>query len=266
MAFKYGAGVLVGASLFCAAGAVARADTLAYWKFEPDALTADSSGNGRTLTNNGVTSSADAASAVSQGSAVFNGTSASFVTAANLNLSAASQLTFETFYKTAGFTAAANDADILFEHSPNFNFASGAVVTFGASTGTANELFAGKQVGGGYNVDRVSPAPAGGWTHLAVQFDKSAASNSDVIKVFVNYALVATTEPNATSQRAAFLDSLFYLGARGGNSLFYAGQLDEFRISDVLLSPSQFIQVPEPASAGILVLAGLTVLARRRTA
>lgn len=48
-----------------------------------------------------------------------------------------------------------------------------------------------------------------------------------------------------------------------GPADFFDGQIDEVRISDVALDPSQFLFVPEPASAGLLGL-GLLLLQRRR--
>src|SRR3989442_1688469 len=60
--------------LVCLAGAETQAATLAYWRFEPGNLGADSSGNGNGLTITGVTGSADVATnAPGTGSAVFNG-------------------------------------------------------------------------------------------------------------------------------------------------------------------------------------------------
>lgn len=42
------------------------------------------------------------------------------------------------------------------------------------------------------------------------------------------------------------------------------GQVDEVRISDVALSPSQFLAVPEPSALGVLAGAGMLALRRRR--
>ena len=247
----------------CCAAQSAPAAVVAFWEFEPGNLTADSSGNAQTLSNSSVTSSVDVPGTSSSGSAAFNGTSA-FLSRAGLDLSAANQLTIEFFYKPTGNFA--SDADILFEHSSNFNTGSGGIVTFGSSSGSVNQFNVGYKPSG-YLTDTVNPASVTGWHHFAVEYDRTAVANGDVIKAYVDYNLVGV-DTLSSSGRTAFFNATFFLGARNGTSLFYDGLIDQFRISNTLLGPSQFLQadapvlpVPEPSSL-VLLLFGSLILKR----
>lgn len=263
-----GFGLSVGIFSFCCLSSMANAAVIAFWEFEPGNLTADSSGNSHTLSNTNVTSSLDVPGTSSSGSAAFNGTNAFLQTSSNLDLSSANQLTLEFFYKSNGDFA--SDADVFFEHSTNFNSFTGAFVAYGAKPSSDNRIDVGYK-SPGYIVDRAEPVPTNDWHHVAIQYDRTAASpaaNSDVIKVFIDYSLVTTTEPFLSGGRSSFMDAVLYLGARGGSSLFYNGALDQFRISDTLLSPSEFLQadappIPEPGSFALLML-GCLFLKRRR--
>src|SRR5688572_1901928 len=61
------------AAALAAAASDARGVVIADWRFEPDAFTVDSSGNGHTLTSTGATSSGETPGAFSTGSASFVG-------------------------------------------------------------------------------------------------------------------------------------------------------------------------------------------------
>ncbi len=75
------------------------AAVVAYWQFEPGAVTVDSAGS-NPLTNSGVTSSGDVAiNAPGVGSASFNGAHM-FSTTAALDLSGTTDLTVEWFMKS----------------------------------------------------------------------------------------------------------------------------------------------------------------------
>lgn len=108
-------GLAVWAAALCGPAPLALADTLAYWRFEPANFTFDSSGNGHSLTNVGVTDSSDVFPiAPGSASAYFDGSHTAFSTANNLDLSAYGQLTIEWFMKSSQTTES-----LLMEHSPN---------------------------------------------------------------------------------------------------------------------------------------------------
>lgn len=247
----------------CCAAQPASAAVVAFWQFEPGNLTVDSSGNGHTLTNTGVVSSVDVPGTSSAGSASFNNTNSFMRTTSNLNLSGATKLTVEFFYKQTGNFA--NDADIFFEHSGDFNSNIGGIVGSGDFIGGTNKLNAGYRVSG-YLLDVVNPVSVSGWHHVAMLFDTTAASpsaNSDVVKIYRDSVLVGT-DSILNSTRAAFINNTFFLGARNGSNFFYGGLMDQFRISDTLLAPSEFLQAnfppaPEPGSLTLLLLGSLAL-------
>lgn len=239
----------------CTASTV-QAAVVAYWEFEPGNLTTDSSGNGNTLSNTNVVSSLDVPGNVSNGSASFNGSNAFMKTASLLNLSSANQLTVEMFYKPDGNFAGGGSANILFEHSSDFNSFNGGLVAYGVNSGSSNNIEAGYNASG-YHATRATGVPVAGWHHVAVQFDRATAVDNDVVKIFVDYVQVDVpflTNPN----RTAFLNDTLFIGARNGTGIFYDGLIDQLRISDTLLSPSEFLQaevaVPAPEPTGLALL------------
>jgi len=111
-----------------------------------------------------------------------------------------------------------------------------------------------------------TPLPAlNQWIHVAGTLDDATGRMS----LYVNGVLQAFTTTNLRS--AASLTG----GSPGigiGNTpsanfpSWFDGKIDEVRISDVALDPSQFLNaaVPEPTSAVFLGIAGLCLLSRRR--
>ena len=229
------------------------AGTVAYWRFEPGDFLADSAGS-NTLANAGVTSSADVAPfAPGSGSASFNGNQTQFSTAAPLNLSAFQDLTIECFFKTSQQSLA-----VLFEHAPANTNAPGSLG--GAINDLANELEVYQRGSSGTYLDETTlPVTNDVWHHLAMTLDGSA-TGVDRLHLFLDGAEVGVDNNFSPSGTPASLNEVFYIGSRLNSQLKYAGLLDELRISDQILSPTEFL--PEPSLA--LAAGAMAVLPFRR--
>jgi hypothetical protein len=212
-----------------------KAGTIAYWRFEPSDLAADSSGNGHVLAITGITSVADkATNAPGTGSAQFDG--ASFAqTTATIDLTTNAALTIEWFMKTDQ-----QDLGIIYEHSPNYNNNRGGLLG-DISEDAAGRISIGNSGQPGYaRKDTEIPAD-GGWHHYAVTID-SVLTSASRMKIYIDGLLATNLTHNALIGNAQpFIDDIFNLGARDGANFFFTGQLDEFRISGELLSPAQFL-------------------------
>lgn len=233
-----------------------RAATVAYWRFEPGNFTADSSGNGNTLVNSGVTSSGDIAfNAPGAGSASFDNTS--FLnTASSLDLTPYTKLTIEWYQKTS---STADDAVLTHSNGSIYSPPDGGLSVF--LNDVDGSVSAIEERGGGGSLNYVyTPFSAGLWDHYAVTID-SAQTGANRFKLYKNYQQTGTYLAT-TPLNIPFLNETFYFGTIGGTAgLFYTGLLDEVRISDEILAPGDFI--PEP-SVLTLLIAGALLLWRQR--
>ena len=243
---------------------VASAAVVAYWQFEPGAVTVDSAGS-NSLTNSGVASSGDVATnAPGVGSASFNGAHL-FSTTATLDLSGMTDLTVEWFIKSTQSSLA-----IVVEHGLTNvagSFGSAINDTFGAPnviegyqrTGAALQAYLEKST-----TDVLDDE----WHHIAVTIDGSE-SFTDRITLFVDGADVGTyLSVGSPGGFPSFLDATLFIGSRANSSFKYVGLLDELRISDVILTADQFLNaspIPIPAALPLFMsaIAGLGFIARR---
>lgn len=91
--------------------------------------------------------------------------------------------------------------------------------------------------------------------HIAGTLDDATGE----MKLFINGALVASTSTSIRGQ--ALLDPLrmpgIGIGALNHGGQYFHGLIDNVRISDMALTPDEFVAVPEPST---LVLAGCALL------
>jgi Concanavalin A-like lectin/glucanases superfamily/PEP-CTERM motif len=253
-----------------------QASTIAYWKFEPGNLTLDSSGNGNTLSNTGVTSTNDVSvNAIggggSTGSAYFNG-AAFLKSVANVGFSAANpskQMTMEWFMKPVN----PNPLGLLFE-SGTPHGSSGDIQTYLESNNQLNWINF-SSTGNDRVIWTIAP---GVWHHYAIEINENNPTGTTIgtpgtdteLLLYLDGVLLGQTQViGATPTAVSFADAILSIGARtdAGNSLFYTGFMDEVRISTGLLAPNLFLDaIPEPSTILLLASGGLLLWQRRRSA
>jgi hypothetical protein len=212
-----------------------RAATVADWKFNAANPTADSSGNGNTLTLNGnITFSSDFATNApgSTNSAVFDGASYA-QTVANLNFTPYNQLTIEFFAKYSS----GSPLQMFFSQN-NLNNVNGA---FYLDTGEAGptELKAAQSTALGWETDQAPEPTDGAWHHYALTMDESGAI--PVFRIYVD-GYEADTGGLASAAVPGFNNDIFTIGAYPPTYDFnYAGMMGEMRVSSGILTPAQFL-------------------------
>jgi hypothetical protein len=107
------------------------------------------------------------------------------------------------------------------------------------------------------------------WHHVALVFDENGTS--DVYSLYVDYLLAATQTGNFPIFYDTSLVNPFLIGAANffgdPNSSFrrnFGGDIDEVRLSDQALTPSQFYPVPEPTPLALIAFGSLALLLRRQ--
>jgi predicted esterase len=205
---------------------------IAYWPFSPKQRLTDAAGNGRTLSNTGVTF-ADCA-------AVFSGSHTAFSTQPwTLNLRPYSALTVEYFVRTT----ATNVMEAL-EHSSNFTTARGGFVS------VLNEVNRGQIESGfsmpgtsSYNIDSTSAGAVsdGTWHHVALVYDP-ARSGEDRVRFYLDRVQQGKRTAAWNSDADTFfLNDVLYIGSRANSGSKFFGQLDDIKVTGAALSPSEFL-------------------------
>ena len=124
--------------------------------------------------------------------------------------------------------------------------------------------FGGAAVGVATNVSSMN----GTWMHVAGVWDRDGIDGSfDTLRLYVNGAVAAST---TTGGWGTVVGQLADIG--GGNDANIAGkfEMDNLKVYDVAMTDfsNRFDEssLPEPASAGVVVLAMMSLARRRRTA
>ncbi len=213
--------------------ATSQAGTIAYWRFEPGAVDADSSGRANVLNLSSVSSSADiATNAPGTGSASFDGT-AWAQTQGVLDLVGYRNLTVEFFAKSAQTTLG-----MVCEHGPDIAGVAGAFYCDFNENGSSFRI---TQYGAGFNYEYgTAPVQDGAWHHYAATINNSGATV--VFRLYVDGVQLANVTQAEGTSPSAFVSDVFNIGSRNAGALFpFQGQLDEMRISDRELNPASFL-------------------------
>jgi hypothetical protein len=235
---------------------VVRSATVADWKFDAANPTADSSGNGNTLTLNGnitFTSDVPTNAPGSTNSAVFDGASYA-QTIGTLDLSPYNAITIEFFAK---FSPGAPWAPFCDMNDPNL--VKGAFYLDLSEGGPQLKVSQGTTGGSGYQTD-LAPEPSdGAWHHYALTMDESGAN--PIFKIYVDGYKVDTGGQAGGIQ--TFNNDFFTIGAWINGSTPYGlvpydGLMGEMRVSSGILTPEQFLS--GPATLQINVASGYAVI------
>jgi hypothetical protein len=259
---------------------IARATTVAYWRFEegsPGAAASgtgailDSSGNGNngtpvdgpTYSTNVPVSIIPETGAPNQLSMLFNGTDQQIFIPDSPSLALTQSLTLEAYIdplSISSISGSPTDGEEIVFRGDNRNgfdpyklLISHGNLEFDITDASNDEATV-----------EVPFSAINQWTEVAGTLDNSTG----VMDLYQNGILVATT--TTTIRSFATLDSNDKPGLGIGNveasdNDYFDGYIDEVRISDQALSPSQLLgAVPEPASLGIVCAGILLSLARPR--
>jgi hypothetical protein len=182
-----------------------------------------------------------------------SGWAASYVMFENnavFNLSENRSYTIELFVKSAGPNADGDSTNWILSKDYSNSGSKGWGVYWNESTGKVSATFAGN------TITSTTSIGDGAWHHLAITHE----ADSGTYTLYVDKSVEGTLENYFAGCVSA---GNLYLGAGFGwqTPRTFAGWVDEFRISEAALSPSQF--VPEPVTLAMLALGGVAVLRRR---
>ena len=238
---------LAGLVLLSAAATPAAAELVAWYRFEPGNFLADSSGNNNTLTALAGSAVADVGdvgpSAGSRSSAYFDGISI-MKTIANLDLSPYQQIRASWWMKNeVDKTYTPSSAELVFEHSSNFNGNAGGFLVSVNENLTGNQGAAGIKGASGYNLDAYPHSapdaghPDGAWEQMAVVYNLASPDAANVVRVYRNGVLLSDQPYSSGLQSttlAPFRTDAFYVGGRGSpTSLQFKGNIDDLKIESL---------------------------------
>jgi Domain of unknown function (DUF2341)/PQQ enzyme repeat len=182
-------------------------------------------------TNNGNTNTKITAGQIGNALSYNGSTDGSF---AAIDLSATNIVTLSFWMK---WTSNANDDDLAFEYTPNYNTnAGGFIADWNASGFGGGKFETGMGMGNFTYWTDLSARPATGIWHLVhLVFNRSGPTN----KVYVDGSLqTLTTGKQTASAMGNFSSSSLYFMSRAASALNAAGTLDEVRLSTIERTPN----------------------------
>jgi Concanavalin A-like lectin/glucanases superfamily len=191
----------------------------------------ESTVTGANGTNNANTSTKTAAGQIGNALSYNGSTDGSF---AAINLSATNIATLSFWMK---WTTNANDDDLAFEYTPNYNTNAGGFIADWNASGLGGGKF---ETGMGkgdrtYWTDLFARPAAATWHLVHLVFNRSGPTD----KVYVDGSLqTLTTGIHTASGMGNFSNSLLYFMSRAASSLNAAGTLDEVRLSTMERNPN----------------------------
>ncbi len=192
----------------------------------------------------------------------FNGTTSAAQAA--LNLSTTSKLTLEFWMKWDNY---ANDDDLAFELTPNFNSNPGGFLVDPNAPEEGGKFAVGIGSGESRNTAYFARPSAGQWHHYALVMDTTAPAAEEIIP-YVDGQPVPYVKTRSGTGAGNFASSSLYFMSRAAGALFGSGDLDEVAIYNRALPATtighhfggnsqapnaSFSASPNPAQAGQLV-------------
>jgi hypothetical protein len=141
----------------------------------------------------------------------------------NLNLSGTSKLTLEFWMNWNAF---ANDDDLAFEFTPNFNSSPGGFLVDPDAPEEGGKFGIGIGSGEARNTAYFTRPSAGQWHHYALVFDTTAPAESQITP-YVDGKPVPYVKTKSGTGAGPFANSTLYFMSRAVSALFGAGALDE---------------------------------------
>ena len=191
----------------------------------------ESTVTGANGTNNANTSSKTATGQIGQALSYNGSTDGSF---AAINLSATNIATLSFWMK---WTTNANDDDLAFEYTPNYNAnAGGFIADWNSSSYGGGKFEAGAGKGNfTYWTDLFVRPSTATWHLVHLVYNRSGPTN----KVYVDGSLqTLTTGTRSGSGLGNFANSSLYFMSRAASALNAAGTLDEVRLSTIERNPN----------------------------
>jgi len=207
-----------------------------YWRLGEQSGTtfADISGPSPATLKGGVTLGAlGALESDPNKAASFDG--ASGAASANVDLSATSQLTLEFWLNWSTY---ANDDDLAFELTPNFNDNDGGFIVDPNAAEFGGKFGVGIGRGGSRNNAYFARPSAGAWHHYALVFDTTAPATQQVLP-YVDGKPVSFEKLNSGTGAGKFANSTLSFMSRNASALFGKGNLDEVAIYNRALNAGE---------------------------